>query len=162
MESGKVIDKCRVEDVPDRMIMRELKVPRTIRVELTLKEAGKLYESKGPDVVEVFSPPRIVQEAGLRECGGIKLKEGWSIDLTMNDPIDGQPWDLNDPVQIERLIHLVKTYKPFIVIGSPPCTAFSGLRNLSKGRRDPKKGTGRSRSSHPAPEGVHGRLQNTG
>ena len=38
------------------------------------------------DVCELYSPPRIVQEAGLRSYGGKRLRPGWSLDLTVNDP----------------------------------------------------------------------------
>ena len=133
--SGKVVDKCRVDDTADSVLMRCLGVPRTVRVELTLKESQKWYRAHGPDVVEIFSPPRVVQEAGLRSYGGVQLNAGWSSDLTMNDPINGKPWDLSKPEKVQRLLHLMEVYKPFVVLGSPQCTVFSSLRNLTREKR---------------------------
>ena len=34
---------------------------------------------------------------------------------------------------------LVAESKPFMLIGSPPCTMFSTLQNLSKAKRDEKE-----------------------
>ena len=47
------------------------------------KQAAK--ESK---VAEVYSPPRVTEKA--KEYG---LGAGWSLDLTVRDPLDNQPWD---------------------------------------------------------------------
>ena len=138
VKTGRVLDDCRPEDTADSEITRVLKEPTTIRVELRLKSAAEMYIQKGPDVVEVFSPPRIVQEAGLRMYGGIHLKPGWSLDLTMKDPHTGKMWDFAQPDSRNRALKLVRECEPYMIIGSPPCTAFSHLQNLNKGRRDPK------------------------
>ena len=89
-------------------------------------------------MAELFSQPRIVQEAAVRDYDGLKLLPGWSLDLTREDPATGQAWDLSKHAVRERVRKLVRTTKPFLLIGSPPCTAFSSLQNLSKNKRDPK------------------------
>ena len=75
--TGKVIVDCYVDDVPDAALARVLPQPCDIRVELVTRDAAKWFKTKGPDVVEIYSPPRIVQEAGLRTYGGKRLKLGW-------------------------------------------------------------------------------------
>ena len=55
--NGKLLDECRVNDVPDHLLNRKLEEVDDIRVELTLKNAVETFEKKGPDVVEIFSQP---------------------------------------------------------------------------------------------------------
>ena len=69
---------------------------------------------------------------------GVRLKPGWSLDLTRNDPLTGMPWDLSIHADRERARDLIRTTRPLMVIGSPPCTAFSNLQGLSKNKRDPR------------------------
>ena len=138
LSSGKLIDDCIVDDTPDELLFRSLPHEMDIRVELVLKDALALYARKGADVVEVFSQPRIVQEAGLRRFGTTQLTPGWSLDLTRLDPKTGRAWDLADHKVQSRVKKMVKDGKPMFVIGSPPCTAMSTMQNINKGRRDPK------------------------
>ena len=138
LNSGKVIDDCIVDDTPDEELFRYLEVETDIRVELVLKDALDMYARKGADVVELYSQPRITQEAAVRRHGGTKLVPGWSLDLTMSDPKTGKPWDLSDKKVQGRVDAMIRSGKPMFVIGSPPCTALSTMQNLSKGKRDPK------------------------
>ena len=108
--------------------------PRDIRVELTLKTAPEMFRRANSDVAEVFSPPRIAQEAGLRSYGGRVLRPGWSLDLTVRDPESGHAWDFSKEEMRQRARQLVIENKPYVVIGSPPCTAFSHIQNLNKKR----------------------------
>ena len=137
--TGKIIDDCFPDDVPDRLLNRRVPAAIDIRIELTLKEADRLYKQKGSDIVEIFSPPRVAQEAGLRRYAGRKLVPGWSLDTTMPDPLDGEAWDLGRTSKKKRLRELVSTGRPYVLIGSPPCTAFSRLQGLNKGRRGENK-----------------------
>ena len=139
MSTGKVIDKCIPDDTPDNILHRRLPTPMHIRVELEMKDANQMFKVKGADVVEVFSQPRAAAEAGLRRFNGQVLRPGWSLDITMDDPEDGKPWDLSRKDKRRKLIEMVKHGKPYLLIGSRPCTAFSALQGLSEGkRRDPK------------------------
>ena len=60
------------------------------------------------------------------------------MDLTMNDPATGEPWDLSKQTVQSRVLKLIRDVKPFCVIGSPPCTTFSPFQEISRARRDPK------------------------
>ena len=138
LKTGKVIDECVVDDVRDSVLNRHLNEPQDIRVELTLRDAIKLYQIEGPDVCEIFSQPRVCAEAPIKAYRGQELIPGWSLDLTMNDPLTGEPWDLSILSVQNRVRKLVASGKPFMLIGSPPCTAFSALQAINKNRRDPK------------------------
>ena len=61
-----------------------------------MRGAAKWYLTKGPDIVELYSPLRIVSEASLRAYSGMILKPGWSLDLATEDPETGKPWYLAD------------------------------------------------------------------
>ena len=136
LSSGKLIDECDVGDVPDMMLHRPLPQADDIRVELVLKNALALYERVGPDVSKIFSQPRICSEAAGRRFAGETLSPGWSLDLTILDPATGQRWDLSKPSVQSRVKKLVRDTQPFCVIGSPPCTPFSPLQEISRAKRD--------------------------
>ena len=138
LSTGKLLDECVIDDTPDRLLCRPLPCKDDIRVELTLKNAEALYMRKGPDVSEMFSVPRICQEASARRFGGQTLTPGWSLDLTMLDPTTNRAWDLSRADVQDRVRTLVRTTKPYFIIGSPPCTAFSPLQEISRKKRDPK------------------------
>ena len=133
--TGKVIDDCVPENTSDAVLRRRLPVATTIRVELHMADAARMFVRKGADVAEVYSPPRIVEEAGMRTYGGRVLRPGWSLDLTMTDPESGERWDFSKAAVRDRALRLVKESQPFLIIGSPPCTAFSQLQAINKGRR---------------------------
>ena len=97
LSTGKVLDDCKTDAISDNKLNRDRGKVDDIRVELTLKNALKLFERKGPDVVEIFSQPRPCQEIAGRSFGGTTLRPGFSLDLTTDDPATGQPWDLSKP-----------------------------------------------------------------
>ena len=136
--TGKLIHDCRPDDTADAELFRALPEPTTIRVELIMRNAAKWFRQLGPDVVELYSPPRVVQEAGLRSYGGRRLRPGWSLDLTVDDPETGKPWDLSDGKVRTKVMKLINEGKPYMIIMSPICTAFSQIQAINKQRRDPK------------------------
>ena len=138
LTTGKVIDDCIVDDVSERVLRRSLPEPDNIRVELIMKNALAMYQRKGADVVELYSQPRIAQEAAIRKYGGPDLTAGWSLDLTMRDPETNAPWDLSKRSVQDRVRKMVIDSKPFMLVGSPPCTPFSRLQELNSPKRDPK------------------------
>eukprot|EP00973_Karenia_brevis_P017438 2393230-Karenia_brevis.AAC.1 len=71
------------------------------------------------DIAEVYSPARVTKEA--RKFG---LKPGEAMDLTTG-------WDFRKVGDREKAERYVDEAKPRILIGSPMCTAFSTLQNLS-------------------------------
>ena len=137
LSKGRIIDDCIVDDTADHILNRWLDEPDDIRIELTMKGALKMYNEFGPDVVEVYSQPRVTQAAAEFDKDGMKLSPGWSLDFTRADPQTGEAWDLSRPDVQSRVIKLVERTQPLFIIGSPPCTAFSPLQNLSKHKRDP-------------------------
>ena len=74
---------------------------------------------KGIDVTEIYSPARVNQLA-LK----FGLAPGHSLDLTNG-------WNFEEPEARERAWKLIKQSKPYVVIGSPPCTMFSRLQELN-------------------------------
>ena len=86
LSTGKVIDDCILDDVSDQILRRSIPGTDNVRVELIMRDALRMYQKKGADVVEQYSQPRIAQEAAIRKYGGTDLTAGWSLDLTMRDP----------------------------------------------------------------------------
>ena len=97
-----------------------------------LKSAEEMYRRRGPDIVEVFSQPRVAAEAGVRMYGKRKITPGWSLDLTMTDPADNKLWDLSRTDKQNKLFDLIDSTAPYMPIGSPPCTAYSALQYLNE------------------------------
>ena len=81
----------------------------------------------GHHVSEVYSPPRVNVSAGK-----IGLVPGMSLDLTELDPHDGLPWDFTKVEKRVRARNRVKEDRPFLLIGCPPCTAYSPLFSWNK------------------------------
>ena len=74
----------------------------------------------GPvDVAEVYSPPRVTVEASK-----YNLAAGEAFDLTCG-------WNFNKPADRARVEAYVLEREPLSLIGSPLCTMFSSLQNLS-------------------------------
>ena len=72
------------------------------------------------DVAEVFSPPRVTSQA--EKMG---LRAGEAMDVSTG-------WDFNLPADRKRAWDYLEKFKPKLLIGSPMCTMFSKLQNLSK------------------------------
>ena len=106
-----------------------------------IKELNMLASQLGtvgsPDVrahiAEVYNPARFTEAA--RRWG---LSPGHVFDLAVPGP-DGEPWDLSDPKQQERCMEMLARQKPKLLVGSPPCSAFSSLMRLSASRRTPEQ-----------------------
>ena len=71
------------------------------------------------DVAELYSPPRVTEEA--KKFG---LSAGAAFDLTTG-------WDFRLERDRNLAKEYVRTHKPKLVIGSPMCTMFSVLQRLS-------------------------------
>ena len=95
---------------------------------------GKGVGSKPPrhdgfSVSEVYSPPRITLE--LRKQRRSPLSPGLALDLTVNDPDDGKPWDFSLLAKRIKARRLLQQARPILLIGSPMCTAFSAWQQLN-------------------------------
>ena len=80
----------------------------------------------GNDVTEFYSPPRIAHMAKL-----MGLTPDYPRDLTTRGP-GGFKWDFTRARDRLKAWKLIKRDRPYLIVGSPPCTAFSVLQNLIK------------------------------
>ena len=84
-------------------------------------------QRKKVDVVEVFSPARITAHAnrmGLTPGIAVDLRTGWDLDLKSHR---------------EALWKYLYKVKPYLVVGSPECKAFSLMAKMNKGHESYKK-----------------------
>ena len=112
LSTGRWLDDCQIVNVDDATVHRPLSQPDDTRAEIPLKGALKLFERTGPDIAEIFSQPRVCQEAS-----GQQLTPGWSLDLGTGDPATGIPWDLSILKVQDRVRQLVGKTQPYCVIG---------------------------------------------
>ena len=82
------------------------------------------------DVAEVYSPPRMA-----RMAAAMKMKAGWSLDLTTVDPDDGQPWDFSIPEKRAKVRAMISKDGPVLLVVCPMCGAFSALQQLFNYKR---------------------------
>ena len=85
------------------------------------------------EVVELFSPARVT-----KWCRKFRLQPGWALDLTTRDPRDGVAWDFDNPEIQAKAIKYIENERPWLVVGSPECRAFSTLQNLNYPHMDPE------------------------
>ena len=85
------------------------------------------------DVAEVYSPVRVTGYA--KEYG---LKPGKAMDLTTG-------WDFRRKDHRDMALQYVREDKPWLLIGSPMCTMFSALQNLSEWNEEKQKKWGEAR-----------------
>ena len=97
---------------------------RVLQVANDSKVVRAFLNSKN-DLSEVYSPPRVAEEA---KAAG--LVAGFSLDLTVSDE-KGRPWDFSKRSCRQRAWALVKEKRPYMLVGSPPCTPFSIIQNLN-------------------------------
>ena len=85
-------------------------------------------------VSEIYSPPRVTKAASklLPELG---VLPGFALDLTTADS-DGELWDFDRAEMRERALKIVREEKPYVLIGSPMCTAFSTWQRINNKIRD--------------------------
>ena len=87
-------------------------------------------------VVELFSPPRV--NAALSRKKGC-LIPGHSFDL-IRDPTTGESWDLLRASDRRKCWQILEEQRPWLVIGSPPCTYFSVInQGLNYPKMDPRE-----------------------
>ena len=83
-------------------------------------------------VSEVYSPPRVTKL--LRESRMRHAVPGLALDLTVNDPMDGTPWDFSIAAKRRRARQLFAEQRPYIIIGSPECTHFCSFQAMNMAR----------------------------
>lgn len=75
VKTGMIIDECRPDDVADINLHRPLERVSDSEVERNMKDMPTMFDKVGPDVCEVFSPPRVVHDTGCRDIWE------WTYDL---------------------------------------------------------------------------------
>ena len=72
------------------------------------------------DVAEIFCPPRLTARTSK-----FKLIPGLALDLRTG-------WDLDDPRHVAAAWKYLKEAKPYLLLGSPECKAFSQMKFLNR------------------------------
>ena len=101
--------------------------------EAEVSEIGQLLLSFGmtkSDVAEIYNPERFLPKANA-----LGLRPGFAIDINLCKNDRGEYWDLSTEKDQRALKKLLRTRKPLLLIGSPPCGPFSPLQNLSRDKR---------------------------
>ena len=103
--------------------------------------AGKAYTRERRTasrriVSELYSPPRITKM--ISEGRYKHVAPGFAFDLTRIDPMDGCPWDFSRRSKRNRARTLIREQKPYMLIGSPMCKAFSAWQRLNRARSSDK------------------------
>ena len=83
-------------------------------------------------VSEVYSPPRVTEL--LRKLKHKHLMPGFALDLTVDDPDDGKPWDFSVREKREKARAKLRAQKPYVLIGSPCCRRFSTWQALNRSK----------------------------
>ena len=83
-------------------------------------------------VSEIYSPPRVT--ALIKQIRSRHFMPGYAFDLTTIDPADGKPWDFSIAAKRQRARMLIREQKPYLLVGSPMCTAFSTWQALNYAR----------------------------
>ena len=107
------------------------------------REANCIYEmllvhgvSRGDavaKVAELYSPPRVTEELG--RLPRMSLVGGSTFDLRAD--ANGVAWDFRRADHRRRAREQIRQERPFLVIGSPPCTDFCAIQNLNRRRWGP-------------------------
>ena len=82
-------------------------------------------------VAEVYSAPRITKT--LKLMPSMELIQGFALNLSGEDE-NGESWDFTRADMRAKARALLLEEKPFLLIGSPPCTAFSSCQALNVAR----------------------------
>ena len=92
---------------------------------------NKLLEEEGRShaIIEIYSPHRV--DKVTRMWG---IMPGMSLDLTIEDPDDGMPWDFRNSNKRAKAERMVAEGRAMLLIGSPMCSAFSQLQALNRHR----------------------------
>ena len=83
-------------------------------------------------VSEIYSPPRVTQMIAKGRYRHVL--PGVALDITVNDPLDGKPWDFNLESKRQRARQIIREQRPYCLIGSPMCTAFCTWQALNEAK----------------------------
>ena len=94
---------------------------------------------------ELYSPPRVTEL--LRRARSRNLLPGCALDLTVVDPEDGMPWDFSLRHKRDRARQIIREQRPYMLIGSPPCTKFSTWQFLNWAKSKDRPAMDRARAA---------------
>lgn len=66
------------------------------------------------------------------------VRPGWSLDLTVQDPVSREDLDFCKAETRARAEELMTKGNPHTLICSPVCTPFSSMSALTRGKRNPE------------------------
>ena len=85
-------------------------------------------------IVELFSPPRVTKRLEQLKIDGLSI--GTTFDLRPNQ--NGDSYDLTQSKVRAQVRSIWRTEKPYLVIGSPPCTEYTQMQtNWNHWRMEP-------------------------
>ena len=99
--------------------------------------ACKHHVRSARTISEIYSPPRFTAE--LRRCRNQQVLPGFALDLTVLDSDDGQAWDFSRKSKRDKAFRMVLREKPYLLIGSLTCTAFSTWQAFNHSKTDPER-----------------------
>ena len=114
-ESSRANLKRQAEDQGSQGIEEAMNADMLEEIENLVKELGFF----GVHVSELFGPGKFTGRAG-----SFGLNPGHAFDLCLKDE-NGVQWDLSDPDRQALCEKIIDYEKPYILIGSPMCRAFS-------------------------------------
>ena len=85
-------------------------------------------------VSDMYSSPRVTAELKKSKKRFRHVLPGFAFDLTVSDPVDGQPWDFSKLAGQERARRIMREQRPYMLIGSPMCTYFSTRQYLNESK----------------------------
>ncbi len=95
-------------------------------------------------VSEIYSPPRVTKL--IKEMRPKHLLPGFALDITVDDPEDGEPWDFSLEHKRRRARSMLREQKPYVLIGSPMCTHFCTWQKLNESRSSDPQAMRRARA----------------
>ena len=104
-------------------------------LELFLTMGAPILDAKAK-VSELYSPPRVT--AQLARLPNLGLAAGQTFDLRADR--NGRKWNFLLAADREMAKRMIQEEKPYLVIGSPPCTSFCAFnRKWNYRRMDPER-----------------------
>jgi hypothetical protein len=110
-------------------------------------EGQKFVVKVGPAAVaELYSPPRVTAALPRPSAHASGLVAGSTFDLIADE--SGVAWDFTRPSDRRRAWDRLRAEKPYLVVGSPPCTMYSRLQvNLNAQKMDKARWESRLREA---------------
>jgi hypothetical protein len=129
LEVGDFIGGMGLDEAPER-----IRAAATTLAELFMIH-GVDAETARAKVAELYSPPRVTRELG--RVRSLHLTAGSTFDLVAD--ASGKVWNFLLAEDRARCRRQLAKEKPYLVIGSPPCTQFSRLQNLNRAKANPRE-----------------------